>query len=57
MLFGLLGVRVVGGNQEADSARVFELATGEEAAAACPSCGVFSTSVKERVAIRPQAIH
>lgn len=56
LLFGLPGVRVVGVNQEADGARVLELATDEETAAACPSCGVFSTSVKERITTRPKDI-
>ncbi len=36
--------------------RVLELATDEDTAAACPSCGIFSTSVKERVTTRPRDI-
>ncbi|MDJ0363181.1 transposase [Rhodococcus sp. H29-C3] len=32
------------------------MATDEDAAAACPSCGVFSTSVKERVRTGPKDI-
>ncbi|TCJ75324.1 UNVERIFIED_ORG: transposase IS204/IS1001/IS1096/IS1165 family protein [Dietzia maris] len=35
---------------------MLELATDEETAAACPSCGVFSSSVKERVTTRPRDI-
>ncbi|MBP2451835.1 ISL3 family transposase [Mycolicibacterium lutetiense] len=56
LLFGMPGVRVVGVNHEADGARVLELVTDEETAAACPSCGVLSTSVKERVTTRPKDI-
>jgi transposase len=56
LLFGLSGVRVVGVKQEADGARVLAMATDEEAAAAGPSCWVFSTSVQERVATRAKVI-
>jgi hypothetical protein len=36
--------------------RVVHVATAEEAAAACPSCGVFSTSRKSRVTTSPRDI-
>ncbi|BDB63522.1 ISL3 family transposase [Rhodococcus sp. RDE2] len=55
-LFGLPGVRVVDVVQEVSGVRVVELATDEETAAACPSCGVFSTSIKERVTTQPKDI-
>lgn len=55
-LLGLSGVRVVDVVQEESGIRVVELATDEETAAACPSCGVFSTSVKERTTTRPKDI-
>ncbi len=56
VLFGLPGVRVVGVDRRSDGTRVLELATDEDTAAACPSCGIFSTSVKERVTTRPRDI-
>ncbi|GJF14858.1 ISL3 family transposase [Mycolicibacterium cyprinidarum] len=40
----------------ADGTRVVQLATTEPAAAACPSCGVVSTSVKGRVSTYPRDI-
>ncbi len=56
VLFGLPGVRVVGVDRRSAGTRVLELATDEDTAAACPSCGIFSTSVKERVTTRPRDI-
>jgi len=56
VLFGLPGVRVSSVSQDADGTRLVELVTDEDTAAACPSCGVFSTSVKERVSTRPKDI-
>ncbi|TQC38368.1 ISL3 family transposase, partial [Rhodococcus sp. WS4] len=56
VLFGLPGVRVINVSRESDGTRLVELATDEDTAAACPSCGVFSTSVKERVSTRPKDI-
>jgi transposase len=43
---------------EADSggARVVHVVTADAAASACPSCGAFSTSVKERVRTYPRDI-
>ena len=43
-------------SRESGGTRLVELATDEDTAAACPSCGVFSTSVKERVTTRPKDI-
>lgn len=56
VLFGLRGVRVLSVSRDADGTRLVELATDEDTAAACPSCGVFSTSVKGRVSTRPKDI-
>ena len=41
---------------EDDGARVVEVVTDEETAAACPECGVLSTSVKERATTRPRDV-
>jgi transposase len=49
LLFGLPGVRVERVEQLADGTRVVQVGTADEAAAACPGCGVVSTSVKARV--------
>jgi transposase len=38
----------------AGGARLVRLRTVDETAAACPSCGVFSTRVKEYVYTRPR---
>ena len=56
LLFGLPGVRVERVERLADGTRVVHVATAEETAAACPSCGVFSTSVKGRVTTSPKDI-
>ncbi|MFD9663101.1 helix-turn-helix domain-containing protein [Rhodococcus sp. NPDC059968] len=56
VLFGLPGVRVISVSREPGGTRLVELMTDEDTAAACPSCGVFSTSVKERVSTRPKDI-
>jgi transposase len=39
---------------EPDGSRVVHVVTAEETAAACPECGVFSTSVKQNVTTRPK---
>ena len=39
-----------------DGSRVVEVVTDEDTAAACPACGVFSTSVKARVRTTPKDI-
>jgi transposase len=54
LLLGLDGVRVERVVLEEDGARRVEVATADEIAAACPECGVFSTSVKENVVSRPK---
>ncbi len=56
VLFGLPGVKVTGVFRESDGSRVVEVVTDEDTAAACPSCGVFSTSVKARVRTTPKDI-
>lgn len=56
LLFGLPGVRVERVERLPDGARVVHAVTAEPAAAACPSCGVFSTSVKGRVTTSPRDI-
>ena len=56
LLFGLPGVRVERVERLADGTRVVQVATADETAAACPSCGVVSTSVKARVTTAPRDI-
>src|SRR6478752_5471155 len=56
LLFGLPGVRVERVERLPDGTRVVHAVTAEETAAACPSCGVFSTSVKGRVTTSPRDI-
>ena len=56
LLFGLPGVRVERVERRADGTRVVHVVTTEETAAACPSCGVLSTSVKARVITSPKDI-
>ena len=56
LLFGLPGVRVERVERRADGARVVHVVTDEPTATACPSCGVVSTSVKERVTTSPKDI-
>jgi transposase len=56
LLFGLPGVRVERVELLADGTRVVHVATAEETAAACPSCGVFSTSRKGRATTSPRDI-
>jgi len=56
LLFGLPGVRVERVERWADGTRVVHAVTASESAAACPSCGVLSTSVKARVATAPKDI-
>lgn len=54
MLLGVEGLTVVSVVLEDDGARVVELVTDDESAAACPACGVVSVSVKERMVTRPR---
>jgi len=56
LLFGLPGVWVGRVERWADGTRVVHAVTASEAAAACPSCGVVSTSVKARVTTSPRDI-
>ncbi len=56
LLFGLPGVRVERVERLADGTRVVCAITAEETAAACPSCGVFSTSRKGRTTTSPKDI-
>ncbi|MBV8347332.1 MAG: ISL3 family transposase [Mycolicibacterium sp.] len=56
VLFGLPGVRVERVERRADGARVVDVVTADPTAAACPSCGVVSTSVKGRVVTSPKDI-
>jgi transposase len=56
LLFGLPGVRVERVERLADGTREVHMVTAEETAAACPGCGVVSTSVKERVTTTPRDI-
>src|SRR5664280_2023273 len=48
ILFGLPGVAVDRVEKDADGARTVHLRIADEAAAACPTCGVFSSSVRQR---------
>lgn len=54
LLLGLDGVAVQRVELAEDGTRVVHVATADESAAACPSCGVFSTSVKQQVTTRPK---
>jgi transposase len=56
LLFGLPGVRVERVERWVDGTRVVYAVSAEETAAACPSCGVVSTSVKGRVITSPKDI-
>ena len=56
LLFGLPGLWVGRVERWADGTRVVHAVTASEAAAACPSCGVVSTSVKARVTTSPRDI-
>ncbi|MGE5761148.1 MAG: ISL3 family transposase [Gemmatimonadota bacterium] len=56
LLFGLPGVRVERVERLADGARVVHVVTADQAAAACPGCGVVSTSVKEHMTTSPKDI-
>jgi transposase len=56
ILFGLPGVRVRDVLRAADGTRVVHVVTAEETAAACPVCGVLSTSVRQRRVTRPRDV-
>jgi len=56
VLFGLPGVRVERFERHADGTLVVDVVTDEPTAPACPSCGVVSTSMKDRVVTSPKDI-
>jgi transposase len=56
ILFGLPGVRVRDVVRAGDGTRVVHVVTDEETAAACPACGVLSTSVRQRRITRPRDV-
>ena len=56
LLFELPGVRVDRVERLDDGTRVVHVVTADEAAPACPDCGVVSTSVKARVITCPRDI-
>ena len=56
LLFGLPGLRVQRVERRDDGTRVVHVATDEPAAAACPDCGVVSTSVKDHLTTAPKDI-
>ena len=55
-LLDLDGLAVERIESDTFGARVVHLVTADETASACPSCGVFSVSVKGRVCTRPRDI-
>lgn len=54
VLFGLPGARVERVERRSDGTRVVDVITDEPTAAACPSCGVVSISVKEYAVTSPK---
>jgi len=54
LLLDLDGLAVTAVERVPSGARVVRVVTADETAAACPSCGVFSTRVKEYVSTRPR---
>jgi transposase len=54
LLLDLDGLAVTAVGRTAAGGRLVRLETADETAAACPACGVFSTSVKEYVCTRPR---
>lgn len=54
ILFGLPGVRVREVVHAADGGRTVHVLTDDDAAAACPACGVVSTSVRQRRTTAPR---
>ena len=53
-LLGLPGLAVRRVELAVDGARVVHVQTADEGAAACPTCGFVSRSVKENVTTRPK---
>ena len=56
LLFGLPGLRVESVEGRADGTRIVHVVTDDPAAAACPDCGVVSTSVKDNPTTTPKDI-
>jgi transposase len=56
LLLGLSGVAVARVESGADGARIVHVITDESGAAACPRCGVVSTSCKQKVTTTPRDI-
>ena len=54
LLFGLAGVAVTGVDVLPDGTRAVEVVTDDVTSAACPTCGVFSTSGKGIAVSRPK---
>jgi transposase len=54
ILFGLPGLRVGEVERDASGARVVHVVTADASAAACPQCGTFSTSIRQRRTTRPR---
>jgi len=55
LLLGIEGLTVRRVDVE-DGGRVVHVATADESASACPSCGVFSTSIKGRATTHPRDV-
>lgn len=53
-LFGLDGLTVERVEEDHTGGRLVHLVTADETATACPTCGVFSTSMKGRVSSQPR---
>ena len=56
LLLGIEGLAVRQVELIEDGARVVHVATADESASACPSCGVFSTSIKGRAITHPRDV-
>lgn len=56
ILFGLRGVRVREVARHAELGRVLHVLTDDEAAAACPVCGVLPSTVLQRRTTRPRDV-
>ncbi|MDV6278523.1 ISL3 family transposase [Rhodococcus erythropolis] len=54
LLFGLPGLQVVNVTKQSDGTRIIDAVTDEDIAGACPRCGVFSTSRKQRTTTTPK---
>ena len=54
LLLSLDGLAVTGVERSAAETLLVEVATADETAAACPTCGVVSTRVKQYVCTRPR---